>query len=146
MRKSFPRSFGERQLINTAVFLLNRLPTNAMTGQTPFEAWHGYKPLLKNLKIFGCLCFSHIPQPKRHKLDKKVEPAIFIGYSLQSKSLQYFSTTNWKKFGMQRCGICRIGNRIGMDKSKKEKLMSCTILRNELIILSFEELVLGSGA
>jgi hypothetical protein len=28
---------------NTAVFLLNRLPTKALQQKTPFEAWYGYK-------------------------------------------------------------------------------------------------------
>jgi len=93
--KELPKKFWV-EASNTAVFLLNRLPTKAVNGQTPFEAWHGYKPLLKNLKIFGCLCFSHIPQPKRDKLDKKAEPGIFIGYSLQSKAFRIFQPQTGK--------------------------------------------------
>ena len=37
---------------NTSVFLLNRLPTKAVNGKTPYEAWYSYKPLIKNLKVF----------------------------------------------------------------------------------------------
>ena len=55
---------------NTSVFLLNRLPTKALSKSTLFEAWHGFKPKLMNLKVVGCLCFSYIPQVKRDKLDK----------------------------------------------------------------------------
>ncbi|KAG8643199.1 hypothetical protein MANES_11G016233v8 [Manihot esculenta] len=58
---------------NTVVFLLNRLPTRAVGKKTPYEAWRGVKPDLTNLKIFGCLCFSHVPQVKRDKLDEKAE-------------------------------------------------------------------------
>ena len=75
---------------NTAVFLLNRLPTKALQQKTPFEAWYGYKPKLQNLKTFGCLCFSYIPQVKRDKLDKKAEPEIFVGYSLVSKAYRIY--------------------------------------------------------
>ena len=50
-----------KEAANTAVFLLNLLPTKALTDQTPFEAWNAYKPLQKNLTIFGSLYFSHIP-------------------------------------------------------------------------------------
>lgn len=87
--KELPKKFWV-EAINIVVLLLNMLSTRVVNGQTSFEAWHWYKPLLKNLKIFGCLCFSHIPQPKRDKLDKKQEFRIFIGYSLQSKAYRIF--------------------------------------------------------
>lgn len=83
--KGLPKKFWA-EASNTAVFLLNRLPTKAVQKKTPFEAWHGYKPKLINLKTFGCLCFSYIPQVKRDKLDKKAEPGIFVGYSSTSKA------------------------------------------------------------
>ena len=43
-----------------------------------------------NLKTFGCLCFSYVPQVKRNKLDKKSEPGIFIGYSSTSKAYKIY--------------------------------------------------------
>jgi len=81
---------------NTAVFLLNRLPTRVLQKKTPFEGWFGYKPDLQNLKIFCCLCFSFVPQVKRDKLDKKVEPGVFIGYSSTSKAYRNFQPQNEK--------------------------------------------------
>ena len=32
------------EAVTTAVFILNRAPTKALKGKTPFEAWHGRKP------------------------------------------------------------------------------------------------------
>ncbi|KAM7489733.1 hypothetical protein LguiB_027217 [Lonicera macranthoides] len=87
--KGLPKEFWA-EAANTAVFLLNRLPTKALQKRTPFEAWHGYKPQLLNLKTFGCLCFSYIPQVKRDKLDKKAESAIFVGYSSISKAYRIY--------------------------------------------------------
>ena len=55
-----------------SVFLLNRLPIRILEKKTPFEAWFGIKPTLKNLKVFSCLCFSYIPQVKRDKLEKSL--------------------------------------------------------------------------
>ena len=81
---------------NTAVFLLNRLPTRVLQKKTPFEAWFGYKPDLQSLKTFGCLCFSYVPQVKRDKLDKKAEPGVFIGYSSSSKAYRIFQPHNGK--------------------------------------------------
>jgi hypothetical protein len=96
---------------NTAVFLLNRLPTKALQQKTPFEAWYGYKPKLQNLKTFGCLYFSYTPQVKRDKLDKKAEPKIFVGYNsvlktykiylpqdnkvIVSRDIQFFESKSW---------------------------------------------------
>lgn len=81
---------------STAVFLLNRLPTRAIEGKTPFEAWFGYKPDLQNLKIFGCLCFSYVPQVKRDKLDKKAEPGTLSDIAALLK-LTEFSNLKMRK-------------------------------------------------
>ena len=88
--KGLPKKFWA-EAVNTAVFLLNRLPTKALQKKTPLEAWYGYKPKLFNLKIFGCLCFSYIHQVKRDKLDKKAEPEIFVSYSSTSKAYKIYS-------------------------------------------------------
>lgn len=56
--KGLPKEFWA-EAVNTAVFLLNRLPTKAVKGKTSTETWYGYKPSLQNLKIFGCIC-SHM--------------------------------------------------------------------------------------
>ena len=108
--KSLPKKFCAKAA-NTTIFLLNRLLTKALQKMTLLEAWHGYKPKLINLKTFGYLCFSYIPQVKRDKLDKKVEPGIFVGYSSISKAcriylpqsnkviisrdVQFFQLDNW---------------------------------------------------
>lgn len=87
--KGLPKEYWA-EAANTAVFLLNRLPTKAVHGKTPFEAWYSYKPSLQNLKVFGCLCFTYVPQVKRDKLDKKANPGIFVGYSTISKAYRVF--------------------------------------------------------
>jgi len=41
--------WGEAAL--TACYIANRLPTSALvSGMTPFEAWHGYKPDVSHLR------------------------------------------------------------------------------------------------
>ena len=67
-----------------------------MNDQTPFEVWYGYKPSLNFLKVFGCLCFTLVPQVKRDKLDKKALPGIFVGYSLVSKAYKIFQPQTGK--------------------------------------------------
>lgn len=75
---------------NTAVFLQNRLPCRSVKDKTPYEAWYGCKPSLEFLRIFGCLCFSYVPQVKRDKLDKKAAAGIFISYSDVSKAYRIY--------------------------------------------------------
>nr|KYP43525.1 Retrovirus-related Pol polyprotein from transposon TNT 1-94 [Cajanus cajan] len=73
--KNLPKKFWS-EAAHTVVFLQNRLLTTAVKDQTPYEAWYGHKPSLIFSKIFGCLCFTHIP--------------IFIGYSTVSKAYKIF--------------------------------------------------------
>lgn len=75
--KNLPKKFWA-EAANTVAFSLNRLPTREVEGKTPFEAWYGVKPVLKNLKIFGCLWFSYVPQVKRDKLDKRANSGISL--------------------------------------------------------------------
>jgi hypothetical protein len=69
----------------TAVYILNRSPTKAINGRTPYEAWHGRKPTVSHLRIFGCLAFGkelgHIG-----KLDDRSTTGVFIGYAEGSKA------------------------------------------------------------
>lgn len=51
--------------IHTTVYILNRCPTRALGDITPFEAYSRRKPGIAHLKIFGCLCYVHIPSEVR---------------------------------------------------------------------------------
>lgn len=45
---------------NTAVYLRNRTATETLDGLTPYEKWHGSKPTVEHLRIFGCNCYVHM--------------------------------------------------------------------------------------
>jgi transposase InsO family protein len=68
------------EVVVTTVYILNRSPTKALNGRTSYEAWHGRKPTVSHLRVFGCLAFGkelgHIG-----KLDDKSTPGVFIGYA-----------------------------------------------------------------
>jgi hypothetical protein len=73
------------EAVVTAVYILNRSPTKALNGLTPYEAWHGRKPVVSHLRVFSCLVFTkelgHID-----KLDDRSTPGVFIGYAEGSKA------------------------------------------------------------
>ncbi|CAI7910158.1 unnamed protein product [Closterium sp. NIES-54] len=62
-----------------AAWIRNHVPTKVLPGTTPFEAWTGTKPNLSRLHTFGCLCYYHVPDPLRHKLQPKARAAIYLG-------------------------------------------------------------------
>uniref|UniRef100_A0A2N9EI16 Integrase catalytic domain-containing protein n=1 Tax=Fagus sylvatica TaxID=28930 RepID=A0A2N9EI16_FAGSY len=76
------------EAVHTAVYILNRSPTKAVRNKTPFEAWHKQKPMVNQLKVFGCIAYAHIPSQEREKFDEKGEKYIFIGYSDESKGFR----------------------------------------------------------
>lgn len=43
--------------VQCAVHLINRMPLTVLGGITPYEKFHGIKPKLDHLRVFGCLCF-----------------------------------------------------------------------------------------
>ena len=73
-----------------ATYVLNRCPTKALQSITPYEAWHGKKPFVSHLRVFGCLAYALVPQQHRRKLDDKVVKCIFVGYSAESKGYRLY--------------------------------------------------------
>jgi hypothetical protein len=73
------------EVVVTVVYILNRSPTKALEGRAPYEAWHGRKPAVSHLRVFGCLAFAkelgHVS-----KLDDTSTPGVFIGYVEGSKA------------------------------------------------------------
>jgi hypothetical protein len=83
---SLPQRFWA-EAINTAVYLRNRSPTQALEGKTPFEAWYGQKPDIGHLRKFGCLAFLHVPDGQRSKLDPKARRCLLLGYVHNTKKI-----------------------------------------------------------
>jgi hypothetical protein len=73
------------EAVVTAVYILNHSPTKVLEGRTPYEAWHGRKPAVSHLQVFGCLAFAkelgHVS-----KLDNRSTLGVFIGYAEGSKA------------------------------------------------------------
>ena len=85
----------------TAIHILNRAPTSALPGKTPFEALTGNKPSCAHLRVFGCQAHVHVPKEHRSKLDSKSVPHIFIGYSNVSKAYRLWDPAA-RKFTISR--------------------------------------------
>jgi hypothetical protein len=75
-------------VVSVAVYLKNRTPTQSVVSKTLYKAWHGRKPSLQHIRVFGCSGFIHNAKEKRKKLDCNATRSIFIAYPISIK--QYF--------------------------------------------------------
>lgn len=93
--KKLDKSFwGEA--IFCANFIRNRVP-NSKIGTTPYEKLNGKKPNLKNIKVFGSVV-TYVPATYKHKLDKRCNNAILIGFSSELSSYKVWDVERNKAF------------------------------------------------
>ena len=71
--------WGEAAL--TATYLFNLSITSTLpSGVTPFEMFHGRKPNVSHLRVWGVRCFAHVPLELQSKLGQKSRECLFMGY------------------------------------------------------------------
>jgi len=78
------------EAVHVAAYAQNRTPTRTLKNKTPLEAWSDSKPSVSHMKVFGSICYVHIPDEKRRKWDDKSKRAIFVGYSSQTKGYRVY--------------------------------------------------------
>jgi hypothetical protein len=79
--------WGESVLITN--YVLNRIP-HKKTLLIPFELWKKYKPNLDYFRVWGCLAYVRLLDPKRPKLGKRASTCLFLGYTLNSPTYRFF--------------------------------------------------------
>ena len=64
-----------------ANYVRNHMPYRP-TKLTPMESWSKEKPSIAHLRVWGCLCYTHIPRKsdEYNKLDVVSKECIFLGY------------------------------------------------------------------
>ncbi|KAK4406525.1 putative mitochondrial protein [Sesamum angolense] len=53
---------------------------------SPYELWNDRKPNLNYLKVWGCLAFYRVSDPKRTKLGPRAIKIVFVGFAGKSKT------------------------------------------------------------
>ena len=75
--------------LKTAVYILNRVPTKAVS-KTPFELFKGWKPSLHHVRVWGCPSEVRVYNPQEKKLDPRTISGFFIGYPEGSKGYMFY--------------------------------------------------------
>ena len=82
---NIPKKFWAEAL-STAVNVRNRVTSRALPQNvTPHHLWHGSKPDLSHMRVFGSKCWYVTPSIMLKKLDPRSQEAMMVGYSKQNK-------------------------------------------------------------
>lgn len=69
----------------TAVYLINLLPTKTLKNNSPYSLVFNQAPDYKFLKILGCTRWPNLRPYNKHKLPFRSTPCLFLGYSTTYK-------------------------------------------------------------
>lgn len=75
---SLPQSYWS-YVFQTAVFLINRLPSSVLNFQSPYFALYKSMPDYNLIKCFGCSCFPFLRPYNDHKLQYRSYECVFLG-------------------------------------------------------------------
>jgi hypothetical protein len=82
-------------VLETVAFILNRVSSKSVET-TPYELWHGKKPKLPFLRVWGCEAYVKKLQPE--KLESKAEKCIFVGYPRETLGYTFYHPAEGKTF------------------------------------------------
>ncbi|MCO5575913.1 hypothetical protein L7F22_029720 [Adiantum nelumboides] len=78
------------EVVHTAVHIMNQTPTAAIHEILPYERLYGIKPTVSYMKVFGCVCYVHVPNEARKKMEPKAVKCIFLGYPIEKKEYKCY--------------------------------------------------------
>ena len=101
MEAGLPPQFWLECLMSI-IYTLNRCPTSALKGMTPYEAAYKRKPNVSNLRVWGCVAYVHIQKDKRKQFQPRMEKCIFIGYPQGYKGWKFYNPITKKAIISER--------------------------------------------
>jgi hypothetical protein len=99
-QSSVPSRFWD-YAFETAVYLINKMPTPVLSDKSPHYLLHRSPPSYSYLRVFGCLCFPNLRPYNRNKLQFRSSPCVFLGYPPSFRGYRCLDTNTNKVF------ICR---------------------------------------
>ena len=99
-------------------------------GQTPYEAWHGEKPKVNHLRVFGCDSYTHISKDERGKLDMKARKCLLLGYGDTTKGYRLYDPVKDRVIHSRDVRFNEIEK---MDSESDSSVSDCDHVNNMII-------------
>ncbi|MCO5548574.1 hypothetical protein L7F22_002034 [Adiantum nelumboides] len=94
------------EAVHTAVHIMNQTPTAAIHEISPYERLYGSKPTVSYMKFFGCVCYVHVPNEARKKMEPKAVKCIFLGYPIEKKGYKCYDPTTRQVYVSRDVRFC----------------------------------------
>lgn len=94
LNKSKMPQYFWNETVNCSAYLLNRLTIT--NSKTPYELWHGRKPDVSNLRIFGQQAIILNDSQHHSKFEQKRKLGIFIGYTEHFNTYKFYEPASKK--------------------------------------------------
>ncbi|KAK1414482.1 hypothetical protein QVD17_30227 [Tagetes erecta] len=88
------RFWGE--CIETAVYIINRLPSKVIKNQTPYEVVFKKQPDYDHMRTLGCLAYYSSIETGGDKFEFRGRPGVFMGYPQGTKGFKIFDLEHGK--------------------------------------------------
>lgn len=82
------------EAVRHATYLINRVPTRALTNQTPYESLRGRKPRISHIRVFGCLAYAKVDSVHLKKLENRSQPLVHLGIEPGSKAYRLYDPSS----------------------------------------------------
>ncbi|MCO5566959.1 hypothetical protein L7F22_020642 [Adiantum nelumboides] len=94
------------EAVHTAIHIMNQTPIAAIHEISPYERFYGIKPIVSYMKFFGIVCYVHVPNEARKKMEPNAMKCIFLGYLVEKKGYKCYDPTTRKVYVSRDVRFC----------------------------------------
>lgn len=125
----------------TAAYLINRIPTPVLNNDSPFVCLHGHVPNYSKLQVFGCLCYPWFQPYNTNKLQPRLSPCVFLGYSSNQSPYKCFDMSSSRLYLSQHVDFVKNSFQLESKRPQGSILNTWSSLH---FVLPFDQTPIGT--